>query len=101
MNSPSKAVTLQPTEALLTSLNQAISDEQKKIDAFNARIKDKQTHLDAIKDRFWVWLRSACEPHLAAFVTQDQMLSAKRQNEKDEILKIRSEVAAQREIIAQ
>ncbi|HHK4245472.1 TPA: AAA family ATPase [Pseudomonas aeruginosa] len=97
--SPSTVVTLEATDAMMTSLNDAISVEQQKIDEINAKIKHKQSHLDSIKDRFWVWLRNACEPHLAAFNSEDQLLAQKRQTAKDGVLQVRAEIVAQRDII--
>lgn len=100
VTNPSTVVILDSTDALITSLNDAISAEQQKVDEINAKIKHKQAHLDSIKERFWVWLRNECEPHLADFGTENQLLTQKRQTAKDGVLQVRAEIAAQREIIA-
>lgn len=97
--SPSTIATLDATDAMITSLNDAISVEQQKIDEINAKIKHKQAHLSSIKDRFWVWFRNECEPHLAAFDTEDQLLTQKRQTAKDGVVQMRAEIAAQRSFI--
>ena len=97
--SPSTIATLDSTDAMVISLNDAISVEQKKIDEINAKIKHKQAHLKNVKDRFWVWFRNQCEPHLAAFDTEDQLLAQKRQRAKDGVVQMRTEIAAQRDII--
>ncbi|MEX5601236.1 MULTISPECIES: AAA family ATPase [Pseudomonas] len=100
VSNPTTAVSLDSSAALLKSLNDSIAVEQHKIDEFNAKVKNKQTHLDSIKDRFWVWLKNACEPQLAAFETEDQQLSKKRQQAKDGVVQMRAEIAVQRNLIA-
>lgn len=97
--SPSTIAFLNATDVMITSLNDAISVEQQKVDEINAKIKHKQAHLNSIKDRFWVWFRNECEPHLAAFDTEDHLLTQKRQTAKDRVVQIRAEIAAQRDII--
>lgn len=97
--SPSTVVTLDATDTMLTSLNDAISVEQQKIDEINAKIKHKQAHLESIKNRFWVWFRNVCDPHLAAFETGDRLLTQKRQAARDGIFLVRADIAAQRDII--
>lgn len=96
---PSTIASLDATDAIVASLNDAISAEQQKIDEINAKIRHKQDHLNNIKDRFWVWFRNECEPHLAAFNTEKHLLTQKRQTAKDGVVQIRAEIAAQRGII--
>ncbi|XXF10484.1 AAA family ATPase [Pseudomonas sp. D2-3] len=97
--SPSTIAVLNATDVMIISLNEAISVEQKKVDEINAKIKHKQAHLNSIKDRFWIWFRNECEPHLAAFDMEDHLLKQKRQAAKDRVLQIRAEITAQRDII--
>ncbi len=97
--SPSTIAILNATDVMITSLNDAISVEQQKVDEINTKIKHKQAHLNSIKDRFWVWFRNECEPYLATFDTEDHLLTQKRQTAKDRVVQIRAEIAAQRDII--
>jgi len=97
--SPSTIAVLNATDVMIISLNEAISVEQQKVDEINAKIKHKQAYLNSIKDRFWIWFRSECEPHLAAFDMEDHLLKQKRQTAKDRVVQIRAEITAQRDII--
>lgn len=100
VSNPSTVVALESTSELIGLINNAISDEQKKVDEFNTKIANKQIHLDSIKMRFWIWFMNVCEPYLAAFAMKERLLTEKRETAKSGILTIRTEVKAQQDIIA-
>ncbi|WP_425220735.1 AAA family ATPase [Pseudomonas sp.] len=98
---PSTIATLDATDALVASLDDAINVEQHKIDEINAKIRHKQAHMNSIKDRFWVWFRKEYEPHLAAFDDENQLLTQQREAARNRVVQISEEIRAQRDIITE
>ncbi len=99
--SPSLAITLEPTTALVADLNSEIAAEQLKIDAINARIKNRKKHEEDIKRRFWSWYRASCDGAFVEFEKVNNELSCQREVAKKEVQSLRNHIKAQREIVAQ
>ncbi len=101
IHTPSLPITLEPSEALVNTLNAEIATEQLKIDAFNTKIKNRKKHEEDIKRRFWNWYRASCNAALVEFEEINEKLSRQRQIAKDEVLSLRSRIQEQRNIVAQ
>lgn len=101
VSSPSLAVALEATESLITALNETVDVEQQKNNEINAKVKHKQAHLNQIKERFWIWLRSECEPYLSAFSSENKQQMKALQTAKGEMLRLRAEIAVQRNVITE
>lgn len=99
--SPSIPIMLKPTAVLVAELNSEVAAEQLKIDAINARIKNRKQHEEDIKRRFWSWYRASCDAALVAFEKVNREQNRQRQTAKDEVLSLRSRIQAQRDIVAQ
>lgn len=98
---PSMAVELEVSAALVDTLNEHIAVEQEKIDAFNLKLKNKQTHLAQIKERFWGALRASCGALLDHYAQEDKELAEAQQRARDNIESLRVKARAERAIIAQ
>lgn len=101
VGSPSLQVTLESTASLVAELNIGIAVEQQKIDAFNAKIRNKKLHEEDIKRRFWNWFRATCDAFLTAFYKVDKEQASQRQEAKAAVQDLRDQIKAQRDIIAQ
>lgn len=101
IHTPSLPVTLEPSEALVNTLNAEIATAQLKIDAFNTKIKNRKKHEEDIKRRFWNWYRASCNAALVEFEEINEKLSRQRQTAKEEVLSLRSRIQEQRNIVAQ
>ncbi|WP_394559274.1 AAA family ATPase [Aquipseudomonas alcaligenes] len=90
---PSAVITLDSSIETVENLNSLVKLEQEKTAAFNLKIKDKKTHLEKIKYRFWNCFRSASDSMLSsARAMRDDLetqISAKRQ--AIEIIKIQAQ----------
>lgn len=98
--SPSIVVDLVSTEGLIDALNMVISIQQKEVDDFNLRIKNKKLHLTQIKERFWFVFRSSCEVFIDQFLRDDEPLAHAQQQARDSIEALRVQAVTQRENIA-
>lgn len=99
--SPSIAVELEVTAGLIATLNELIAVEQKVIDEFNHKVKNKQIHLSRIREDFWGVLRKACGALLDHYLQEDQELAQAQQQARDNIEALRVKARAERAIIAQ
>ena len=99
--SPSLIMTLESTAPLVTELNGEIATEQLKIDAINAKIKNRKQHEESIKERFWCWYRASCNAAFLAFEKVDKVQGRQRQAAKDEVQSLRDRILEQRGIVAQ
>jgi len=57
-NSPSTSISLQETGELFSKLNERISSILTRIEAFNDKIKNRNSHLDDLKTKFWKLIRA-------------------------------------------
>lgn len=98
--SPSMMITLDSTEALLSEINALIAEDQKKIDAFNLKVKDKKTHLENIKTRFWNCLRSNCETLITSAKKVHGELGVKKEEKRKLADELRSKAQVHQNAIA-
>lgn len=99
--SPSVTITLEPTAPLVAELNNEIAAEQLKIDAINAKIRNRKQYQEDVKRRFWNWYRASCNAAFVAFEKIDKEQGRQRQVARDEVQTLREHIQSQREIIAQ
>ena len=99
--SPSLVISLEPTAPLVAAVNAEIAVEQSKIDATNAKIKNRKQHEEDIKQRFWCWYRGACNAAFTAYDKIDKAQGKLRQAAKDEVHSLRERILAQRAIVSQ
>lgn len=71
-------VALEATGAVLGEINALIAEDQLKIDAFNLKVKDKKTHLENIKTRFWNCFRASCDQVITSARKVHSELGVKR-----------------------
>lgn len=99
--SPSMVVALEPTELMIDDLSDLIAEGQRKIDAFNLKVKDKKNHLEKIKARFWVCFRSSCDAAIASARKVHEELGVKKEAKRLLADEIRLKAQAHQDIIAE
>ena len=98
--SPSMIITLESTEALLSEINALIAEDQQKIDAFNLKVKDKKTHLENIKTRFWNCFRARGDTVITSARTAHSELGVKKEDKRKLADEIRIKAQVHRDAIA-
>ncbi|WP_122550237.1 AAA family ATPase [Pseudomonas viridiflava] len=98
--SPSMVITLESTEAQLGEINALIAEDQKKIDAFNLKVKDKKTHLENIKTRFWNCLRTDSDTLITSAKKVHGELGVKRDEKRKLAEEIRGKAQIHQDAIA-
>ncbi|QKG66731.1 AAA family ATPase [Pseudomonas sp. B14-6] len=101
MASPSAPVSLTATSTLIANLNAAIQVEQDKINAINLKIKDKKTHLEQIKERFWNCFRGSCDAMVIKTTKEHREYDDKLTAKRDAVRLIRDQIKAQEETIVE
>ncbi|KWS16520.1 hypothetical protein AL064_26910 [Pseudomonas syringae pv. syringae] len=99
--SPSLIKPLESTVSLVDELNGVIAIEQLKIDAINAKIKNRKQHEESIKERFWRWYRASCKTSFQIFEKVNKVQGHQRQAAKDEVQALRERIQEQRGIVTQ
>lgn len=99
--SPSVVITLESTAPFMAELNSEIAAEQLKIDAINAKIRNRKQYEEDVKRRFWNWYRASCNAAFVEFEKINNEQGRQRQVAKDEVQTLRDQIHAQREIISQ
>lgn len=84
---PSTVISLASSKELLTQLNNAIEEANKKIRSHNAAIRDKDATRAGIKDRFWKLMRHQYDQTL-------QMYGAEKNKVSEELLSLKNKVVA-------
>lgn len=98
--SPSMVISLESTEALLSGINALIAEDQQKIDAFNLKVKDKKTHLENIKTRFWNCFRASCDTVITSARKVHSELGVKKEEKRKLADEIRIKAQVHRDAIA-
>lgn len=98
--SPSMIITLESTEALLSEINALIAEDQQKIDAFNLKVKDKKTHLENIKTRFWNCFRASGDTVITSARKVHSELGVKKEEKRKLADEIRIKAQVHRDAIA-
>lgn len=101
MASPSAPVSLTVTVTLIADLNAAIQVEQDKIDAINLKIRDKKTHLDQIKERFWNVLRGSCDAMIIKATKEHREYDDKLVAKRDAVRLILGKIKTHQETIVE
>ncbi|MEZ1842141.1 AAA family ATPase, partial [Pseudomonas putida] len=99
--SPSMVVALEPTGGIIDDLTDLIAEGQRKIDAFNLKVKDKKNHLEKIKTRFWVCFRSTCDAAITSARKVHEELGVKKEAKRKLADEIRLKAQAHQDIIAE
>lgn len=99
--SPSMVVALEPTGGIIDDLTDLIAEAQRKIDAFNLKVKDKKNHLEKIKTRFWVCFRSACDAAITSARKVHEELGVKKEAKRKLADEIRLKAQAHQDVIAE
>lgn len=99
--SPSMVVVLDSTRSILDDLTDLIAQDQRKIDAFNLKVKDKKNHLEKIKTRFWVCFRSSCDAAIASAKKVHDELGVKKEAKRLRADEIRLKALAHQGVIAE
>lgn len=97
--SPSAPVTLVATATLVADLNAAVQVEQNKIDAINLRIKDKKSHLEQIKKRFWNRFRGSCDAMIINKAKEHREYDEKLSVKRDAVRQIRDQIKGHQEAV--
>ncbi|WJN48606.1 AAA family ATPase [Pseudomonas asiatica] len=100
LTSPSIVITLESTQAQLGEINALIAEDQKKIDAFNLKVKDKKTHLENIKTRFWNCLRAGSDTLITSAKKVHGELGVKKDEKRKLAEEIRGKAQVHRDAIA-
>ncbi|MBS7419300.1 AAA family ATPase [Pseudomonas syringae] len=98
--SPSMVIALDSTDVILGEINALISEDQKKIDAFNLKVKDKKTHLETIKSRFWHCFRVNCDAVITSAKKVHSDLGVKREEKRRLVEEIRIKAQVHQDAIA-
>ncbi|MEN4751708.1 AAA family ATPase [Pseudomonas sp. Ps21-P2] len=98
--SPSIVITLESTGVILDQINALIVDDQKKIDAFNLKVKDKKTHLENIKTRFWNCFRASCDTVMTSARKVHNELGVKKEDKRKLADEIRIKAQVHQDAIA-
>lgn len=101
LTSPSVAIALKATAAILTDIDVLIVEDQKKINAFNLKVKDKKTHLENIKTRFWICFRASCDAVIVAARKVHDDLGVKKEERRKLAEEIRTKTQVHRGIIVE
>ncbi|MBD8146735.1 AAA family ATPase [Pseudomonas fluorescens] len=99
--SPSMVVALEPTGLIIDDLTDLIAEGQRKIDAFNLKVKDKKNHLEKIKTRFWICFRSSCDGAIASAKKVHEELGVKKEAKRKLADEIRLKSQAHQDVIAE
>lgn len=99
--SPSMIVVLEPTGLIIDDLSDLIAEGQRKIDAFNLKVKDKKNHLEKIKSRFWICFRSSCDAAIASARKVHEELGVKKEAKRKLADEIRLKSQAYQNVIAE
>lgn len=99
--SPSMVVALEPTGGIIDDLTDLIAEGQRKIDAFNLKVKDKKNHLEKIKTRFWVCFRSTCDAAITSARKVHEELGVKKEAKRKLADEIRLKAQAHQDVIAE
>ena len=97
--SPSVSIMLTATADALGDLNALIRVEQGRIDLINLRVKDKKTHLDKIKSRFWNCFRLSCDTLITSARKVHKDYASQRDEKRDALDAIRAQEQIQQDII--
>lgn len=97
--SPSVSITLHSTNDVLAELNFLVMTEQDKINAINIKVKDKKTHLEKIKVRFWNCFRANCDTLMASAKKVYNEHQRLRDEKRSAIESIRLKAQIHRDII--
>lgn len=98
--SPSMIVALEATGAVLGEINALIAEDQQKIDVFNLKVKDKKTHLENIKIRFWNCFRASCDQVITSARKVHSELGVKKEAKRKLADEIRIKAQVHRDAIA-
>lgn len=98
--SPSKVIALESTGTILDQINALIAEDQKKIDAFNLKVKDKKTHLENIKTRFWNCFRATCDTVITSARKVHSELGVKKEERRKLADEIRIKAQVHQDAIA-
>lgn len=90
---------LTSTADILADLNALVREEQGKIDAINLKVRDKKTHLESIKTRFWNCFRSSCDALIASAKKVHNDHALQREEKRNAMEAIRVKAQEQRDII--
>lgn len=98
--SPSVPIMLTSTADILADFNVSVRVEQGKIDAINLKIRDKKTHLENIKARFWNCFRSNCDALITSAKKIHNDYALQREEKRSAMEVVRAKAQAQQDIIA-
>ncbi|HEX8595698.1 MAG TPA: AAA family ATPase [Pseudomonas sp.] len=98
---PSAPIVLTDTSEKIATLNAAIKVEQSRIDAVNLKIKDKKTHLELIKRRFWNFLRGSCDALIVDATKQYRDYDEQLRKKRESIRLIRDQIKVHQETIVE
>lgn len=98
---PSVPVALESSTEIMDSLNSLVKVEQDKITAFNLKVKDKKTHLEKIKSRFWNCFRVASDSMLSRAKAVRDDLDTQIKVKRQAIELIKSQAQEQKQIITE
>lgn len=98
--SPSMVIALESTGAILDQINALIVEDQKKIDAFNLKVKDKKIHLENIKTRFWNCFRASSDTVVTSARTVHSELGVKKEDKRKLADEIRIKAQVHQDAIA-
>ena len=99
--SPSMIVALESTGGIIDDLTDVIAEGQRKIDAFNLKVKDKKNHLEKIKTRFWGCFRSTCDAAITSARKVHEELGVKKEAKRKLADEIRLKAQAHQDVIAE
>lgn len=97
--SPSVPIMLTSTADALADLNALIRTEQAKIDVINLKVRDKKTHLEQIKTRFWNCFRSNCDALITSARKVHNDYSLQREEKRNALETIRAQEQLHQDII--
>ena len=97
--SPSVPIMLTSTTDILADLNALVRVEQSKIDAINLKVRDKKTHLESIKNRFWNCFRLSCDALITSAKKVHNDHALQREEKRTAMETIRAKAQEQKDII--
>lgn len=99
--SPSTKITLQGTDELITQLNEMILAIRSRIGTYNEKIKNRNVHLNALKDKFWKLVRAQYQDVLLNFENDLMELESRINAKNNELESVKTEIRKNRETISE